>query len=54
MDGVVKQSLIHASSGYPTLDEAALVAISKCRFNPTLVDGKAVEGWTAIQYFWNP
>lgn len=53
-DGVVKQSLIHTSSGYPALDEAALVAISKCRFNPALVDGKAVEGWTAIQYVWKP
>lgn len=54
VDGVVKQSLIHTSSGYPALDEAALVAISKCRFNPPLVDGKAVEGWTAIQYVWKP
>lgn len=54
MDGVVKQSLIHTSSGYPAFDEAALVAISKCRFNPALVDGKAVEGWTAIQYVWKP
>lgn len=53
-DGIVKQSLIHTSSGYPALDEAALVAISKCRFNPPLVDGKAVEGWTAIQYVWKP
>ncbi|WP_296946320.1 energy transducer TonB [uncultured Massilia sp.] len=53
-DGTVKQSLIHTSSGYPALDEAALVAISKCRFNPALVDGKAVEGWTAIQYVWKP
>jgi TonB family protein len=53
-DGVAKQSLIHTSSGYPGLDEAALVAISKCRFNPPSVDGKAVEGWTAIQYVWKP
>lgn len=53
-DGVVKQSLVHTSSGYPTLDEAALTAISKCRFNPPMVDGKPVEGWTAIQYVWKP
>ena len=53
-DGMVKRSLIHTSSGYAALDEAALVAISKCRFNPPLVDGKAVEGWTAIQYSWKP
>jgi protein TonB len=53
-DGVVKRSLIQTSSGYPALDEAALVGLSKCRFNPPLVDGKAVEGWTAIQYVWKP
>lgn len=53
-DGVVNRSLIHTSSGYPALDEAALVAISKCRFNPPLVEGKPVEGWTAVQYVWKP
>lgn len=54
VDGVVKQSLIHTSSGYPALDEAALIAISKCSFNPPLVDGKAVKAWTIIQYVWKP
>ncbi|MFN3792038.1 energy transducer TonB [Massilia sp.] len=54
VDGVVKRSLIHTSSGYPSLDEAARLAMSKCRFNPPMVDGKPVEGWTAIQYVWEP
>lgn len=53
-DGAVKQSRVHTSSGYPALDEAALVGIAKCRFNPPIVDGKPVEGWTAIQYVWKP
>lgn len=53
-DGTVKRSIIHTSSGVPALDEAALVGISKCRFNPPIVDGKPVEGWTAIQYVWKP
>lgn len=53
-DGIVERSLVQTSSGYPALDEAALVAISKCRFNPAMVDGKAVQAWTAIQYVWKP
>lgn len=53
-DGIVKRSLVQTSSGYPALDEAALVAISRCRFNPAMVDGKAVEAWTAVQYVWKP
>jgi protein TonB len=53
-DGYVKQALIHKSSGYPALDEAALVGLSKCRFKPLLADEKAVEGWLPIQYVWKP
>lgn len=53
-DGVVKRSLVHTSSGYPSLDEAARLAMAKCRFNPPMVDGQPVEGWTAIQYVWEP
>ena len=53
-DGVVKRSLVQVSSGYPALDEAALSAISKCRFNPPVYQGKPAEGWTAIQYVWKP
>lgn len=53
-DGVVKQSLVHTSSGHPSLDEAARLAMVKCRFNPPMVDGKPVEGWTAIMFVWEP
>jgi D-alanyl-D-alanine endopeptidase (penicillin-binding protein 7) len=51
-DGKVKESLIVASSGYPALDEAALVAISKCSFNPPMADGKPVDAWIHFQYDW--
>lgn len=53
-DGVVKKSLVQKSSGFPALDEAALAGIAKCRFNPPMVDGKPVDGWTAIVYVWKP
>lgn len=53
-DGTVKRSLVQTSSGFPALDEAALVGLSRCRFNPPLVDGKPVDAWTAIQYVWKP
>jgi TonB family protein len=53
-DGYVKRAVIHKSSGYPALDEAALVGLSKCRFKPLLEDGKAVEKWLPIQYVWKP
>lgn len=51
-DGKVKDARLLTSSGYPALDEAALVAISKCSFNPAVKDGKPVDAWTAIQYVW--
>jgi TonB family protein len=53
-DGAVKRSVVHTSSGHASLDEAARLAIVKCRFNPPMVDGKPVEGWTAVQYVWEP
>lgn len=54
VNGVVKQALIHKSSGYRALDEAALDGLSKCRFKPIMADGKIVEGWLSVQYVWKP
>ena len=51
-DGKVKQSRLVTSSGYPALDEAAAVGLSKCSFNPAVKDGKPVDAWTAVQYVW--
>lgn len=49
-DGTVRRTLVEASSGYPALDDAARAAIAGCRFNPPLIDGQSVEGWTTTQY----
>jgi len=51
-DGVVKDSKIVTSSGYPLLDEAAREGIRKCRFIPGTIDGVAQEGWQMMQYIW--
>ena len=53
-DGKVKESLMMKSSGYPALDDAALVAISKCSFNPPVANGKPVDAWIPVQYDWKP
>ena len=53
-DGKPKQSLLVKSSGYPALDEATLVAISKCSFNPPMADDKPVEAWVLFRYDWTP
>ncbi|MES2756043.1 MAG: energy transducer TonB [Pseudomonadota bacterium] len=53
-DGKVKESRVAKSSGYPALDEAALVGISKCSFNPPMVNGKPVNSWIHLQYVWTP
>jgi TonB family protein len=44
-DGVVKDSAILKSSGYPGLDEAARTGIAKCRF-------KNGPGKAPLQYVW--
>ncbi|MGJ9418589.1 energy transducer TonB [Massilia sp. CMS3.1] len=53
-DGNVKESKVMKSSGYPALDDAALVAISKCSFNPPVANGKLVDAWVPVQYDWKP
>lgn len=53
-DGKVKKSFVSTSSGHPALDDAALVAISKCSFNPPMANGQPVEAWIPIQYEWKP
>jgi TonB family protein len=53
-DGKVKESQVMKSSGYPVLDDAALVAISKCSFNPPVANGKSVDAWIPVQYDWKP
>ncbi|QBQ39226.1 energy transducer TonB [Pseudoduganella plicata] len=51
-DGTVKESRVFRSSGNAELDEAARIALAKCRFDPAVVDGQPVEAWTKMQYLW--
>ncbi|KFI06465.1 energy transducer TonB [Massilia sp. BSC265] len=53
-DGTVKDSRVVTSSGYPDLDEAARAGIATCSFHPALLEGKAVDAWTLVQYVWKP
>jgi len=52
-DGSVTDALVQQSSGTPSLDEAARVAIAKCRFTPATVGGKPQRTWAPVQYVWS-
>jgi TonB family protein len=51
-NGKVKDSKVIESSGFTTLDEAARSALAQCSFQPAVKKGKAVQGWTRVQYVW--
>jgi protein TonB len=51
-DGAVLDTKLVKSSGNASLDQAAIDALSKCRFKPTTVDGKLVEHWQEVKYTW--
>lgn len=52
-NGSVVQSRVASSSGHTSLDDAALAALSQCKFRPaTGADGKPQEAWTSISYVW--
>ncbi|WP_413674691.1 energy transducer TonB [Massilia cellulosiltytica] len=51
-NGKVKDSKVIKSSGFTTLDEAARSALAQCSFQPAVEQGKAVQGWTKVQYVW--
>lgn len=51
-NGSVSQSSVLKSSGDPSLDEAARVAIAKCTFTPATVNGKPQPAWVPVQYVW--
>lgn len=47
-EGSAEQVLLHASSGHPRLDAAALAAVRAWRFTPAHRDGVAVAGWVEV------
>lgn len=51
-DGSVADAQVMKSSGDRSLDEAARVAIAKCRFTPGMADGKPARAWVPVQYVW--
>lgn len=52
-NGTVRESKLMKSSGHVALDEAAHLALVKCRFKPATTKGKPVESWAAVQYVWS-
>jgi len=50
LDGSVTQSSVASSSGFKRLDDAALAAISLCRFRPATVDGKPEASKSSVRY----
>ncbi len=50
VDGRVIDSRIEQSSGYPRLDESAVVGLSRCLFTPGTVNGKPEASWARIRY----
>ena len=52
VDGRVADSKIVKSSGFRDLDKAAVNGIGKCKFKPTMVDGKPEQAWMSMQYVW--
>lgn len=51
-DGKVIAGNVVSSSGHERLDQAALDALSLCRFKPGTVDGVPEESWATVRYVW--
>jgi protein TonB len=47
-DGSVKNALILSSSGYTLLDNSAMEAVLKWKFEPLIIDGKKSLSWVKI------
>jgi len=52
LDGSVLDGKVDSTSGYPRLDEAAVAALSRCKFKAGTVDGKPERSWARIRYVW--
>jgi protein TonB len=52
IDGRVLDARVEKSSGYKTLDKAAIAGLSLCSFKPANTDGTPENSWTKLQYAW--
>ena len=52
-DGKVLESKLEKTSGYKSLDKAAIAAVSACKFKPGSKDGKPDSTWTKVDYNWS-
>lgn len=46
--GRPRQMLLHTSSGFARLDEAAAAAVAKARFKPYIDNGQPLAGWALV------
>ncbi len=51
-DGRVLESKLEKTSGFKSLDKAAISAITACKFKPGSKDGKPDSTWTKVEYNW--
>ncbi|MDL2357435.1 MAG: energy transducer TonB [Pseudomonadota bacterium] len=51
-DGSVVESKIDKTSGFKTLDKAAVKGLSACKFKPGTKDGAPAQTWTKVDYVW--
>lgn len=51
-DGRVLDSKIEKTSGFKNLDNAAVKAITQCKFKPGTKDGASAQTWTKVSYVW--
>ena len=52
-DGTVTDSKLEKSSGFKSLDKAALKGFSACKFKPGTKDGAPAATWTRVEYSWS-
>lgn len=52
-DGKVLESKLDKTSGFKSLDKAAISAVSACKFKPGSKDGKPDTTWTKVEYNWS-
>ena len=51
-EGRVLESKLDKTSGFKSLDKAAISAITACKFKPGSKDGKPDSTWTKVEYNW--